>query len=159
MMTYTSYPREPEQRFRVASRIRHYHCPTLIGLSPSNFPPACFLKKKKMLSKNEFRLFREKLSPFCPFWFHSALPLLISFYRAYYEFDVGEGDVLLFNNSACIHKFMNLTENPEIFTMRLFTTDASPLTLRNDLFNWTGAKYFTGILMDGGTHARNTDSV
>lgn len=81
------------------------------------------------------------------------------FRSAYYEFEVSEGDVLLFNNSACIHKFMNLTENPEIFTMRLFITDASPLTLKNDLFNWTGAKYFTGILMDGGTHARKTDSV
>lgn len=78
---------------------------------------------------------------------------------ALYEFEVSEGDVLLFNNSACIHKFMNLSENPEIFTLRLFTTDASPLTLKNDLFNWTGAKYFTSILMDGGTHARDTGSV
>jgi hypothetical protein len=54
---------------------------------------------------------------------------------------------------------MNLADNPDFFKMRLLITDAVPLTLKNDLFNWTGAKYFTGILMDGGTHARKADSV
>lgn len=43
-----------------------------------------------------------------------------------YEFDVDAGDVLLFNNSASIHKFMNITHNPEIFTLRLLHGDASP---------------------------------
>ena len=76
-----------------------------------------------------------------------------------YEFEVGEGDVLLFNNSACIHKFLNLTHNPEIFTMRLVHADASPLTLRNDCFNWTGAKYFTHIVLSKETGVRDTTSV
>lgn len=77
----------------------------------------------------------------------------------YWTFEVEEGDVLLFNNSACIHKFMNLTHNPEIFTMRLAHTDSSPLTLWNDCFNWTGAKYFTDIAFTSKTGVRDTASV
>lgn len=76
-----------------------------------------------------------------------------------YEFEVEEGDVLLFNNSACVHKFMNLTQGPEIFTMRLLHFDASPLTLRNDLFNWAGARYFTPILLSSVTQSRDTASI
>jgi len=76
----------------------------------------------------------------------------------YYEFELDEGDVLLFNNSACIHKFLNLTQNPEIYTLRLFSGDASPLTLRNDFFNWPGAKYFASILLNP-TSVRDTYSV
>eukprot|EP00518_Triparma_eleuthera_P004076 CAMPEP_0182463666 /NCGR_PEP_ID=MMETSP1319-20130603/7824_1 /TAXON_ID=172717 /ORGANISM="Bolidomonas pacifica, Strain RCC208" /LENGTH=304 /DNA_ID=CAMNT_0024663237 /DNA_START=65 /DNA_END=979 /DNA_ORIENTATION=- len=76
-----------------------------------------------------------------------------------YEFEVGEGDILLFNNSACIHKFLNLTQNPEIFTMRLVHSDSSPTTLWNDCLNWEGAKYFTGIMTMGKTSARDTASI
>ena len=46
----------------------------------------------------------------------------------YYQFEVESGDVLMFNNSACIHKFMNLTDHPTIYTVRLFSADASPRT-------------------------------
>jgi hypothetical protein len=77
---------------------------------------------------------------------------------AYYQFEVEQGDVLLFNNSACIHKFMNLTEDPIIYTVRLFSGDASPLTLKNDVFNWQGAKYFGSILLNP-TSVRDTYSV
>ena len=76
-----------------------------------------------------------------------------------YEFEVSEGDILLFNNSACIHKFLNLTHNPEIFTMRLVHADASPRTLYNDCLNWQGAKYFTDIMIRSETHARDTASI
>lgn len=76
----------------------------------------------------------------------------------YYEFELEAGDVLLFNNSACIHKFMNLTENPEIFTLRLFSLDSSPLILKNDVLNWEGAKYFASILLNP-TSIRDTYSV
>ena len=77
----------------------------------------------------------------------------------YYEFEVEKGDVLLFNNAASIHKFINITHNPEIFTMRLVSGDASPLTLWNDCFNWTGAKYFAGIILDAKTGVRDTASI
>ena len=76
----------------------------------------------------------------------------------YYEFELDQGDVLLFNNSACIHKFLNLTPNPEIYTIRLFSGDASPLTLKNDVFNWAGSRYFASILLNP-TSVRDTYSV
>ena len=77
---------------------------------------------------------------------------------AYYTFELTEGDVLLFNNSACVHKFINLSPSPEIFTLRLFTIDASPLTLRNDILNWAGAKSFASVLLQP-TTVRDTYSV
>ena len=77
----------------------------------------------------------------------------------YYSFEVSDGDVLLFNNSACIHKFLNLTHNPMIFTMRLVHADSSPTTLKNDCLNWQGAKYFTDIMIKTKTSARDTASI
>lgn len=65
----------------------------------------------------------------------------------YYDFELYEGQVLLFHNAACGHKFTNLTPKPQIFTIRLFTADASPLILKNDLFNWEGAKSFANYLL------------
>ena len=76
----------------------------------------------------------------------------------YYKFELESGDVLMFNNSACIHKFMNLTDHPTIYTVRLFSADASPLILRNDCFNWAGAKYFGSIVLNP-TSVRDTYSV
>ena len=66
--------------------------------------------------------------------------------------------MLLFNNTACVHKFVNLTRNPEIFTIRLTNTDCSPLILKNDVFNWTGARYFASILLTSSSR-RDTTSV
>lgn len=74
-----------------------------------------------------------------------------------WEFELEAGDVLLFNNSACIHKFMNLTHNPEIFTIRLLHDDASPYTYRNDLLNWEGAKYVAYVLWNGLTSTQGTN--
>lgn len=60
-----------------------------------------------------------------------------------YEADVSAGDILVFNNCACIHKFFNTSEQaPVAFTMRVFSPmTASPLMLWNDMLNWKGAHH------------------
>merc|ERR1712003_225239 len=70
----------------------------------------------------------------------------------YWDFQVEAGDVLLFNNAATCHKFINLTPNPEIFTIRVQNfTGASHLSLRNDMFNWAGAKSFAALILSRAT--------
>jgi len=71
---------------------------------------------------------------------------------AVWDFQVEAGDVLLFNNAATCHKFINLTPNPEIFTIRVQNfTGASHLSLRNDMFNWAGAKSFAALILSRAT--------
>jgi len=77
---------------------------------------------------------------------------------AYYDFELHEGEVLLFHNSACLHKFANLTPSPEIYTIRLLSFDASPRILLNDVLNWEGAKFFASTIVNR-TTVRDTYSV
>lgn len=65
----------------------------------------------------------------------------------YYLFTLEEGDLLIFNNSGCIHKFTNITGNEYIFTMRTSGDYVSPLVLRNDIFNWKMAKHYANIIL------------
>lgn len=76
----------------------------------------------------------------------------------YYDFELEAGEVLLFHNSACLHKFSNLTEAPEVYTIRLFSMDAAPEILRNDVLNWKGAQFFATTLLTP-TTVRDTYSV
>ncbi|MEM9691040.1 MAG: hypothetical protein AAGA56_00715 [Myxococcota bacterium] len=76
----------------------------------------------------------------------------------YYDFELEEGEVLLFHNSACLHKFANLTASPEVYTIRLVAFDAAAQVLRNDVGNWAGAKFFARALA-GKTLVRETYSV
>ena len=73
----------------------------------------------------------------------------------YYGFDLKAGEVLLFNNSHCIHQFINTTGEEVVYTIRLTCFDSSPLILCNDIFNWKQAYHFSKILVNGGL-ARST---
>jgi copper oxidase (laccase) domain-containing protein len=59
----------------------------------------------------------------------------------YYHFQVHANEVLLFNNCMCIHKFENLIKNEEIYTIRLLSSDCSPLIFKKDIFNWQHIKH------------------
>lgn len=76
-----------------------------------------------------------------------------------FEFELGPGDAMLFNNSACLHKFMNASENTEGFSIRLVNMDISPLTAANDCFHWTQARYIAKVVLSGGVISRPALSV
>lgn len=67
----------------------------------------------------------------------------------YYNFELETGDVLIFNNSKCIHKFTNLTNNNIIYTIRLYNTDVSTLILKNDILHYEQAYEFSNIILNG----------
>lgn len=78
----------------------------------------------------------------------------------YYHFNVNKGEVLLFNNSKCIHKFINVTGKEEIYSIRMLSNDSSPLILKNDLFNFKQAEQFVDNIVSGGKGVlRNTKDV
>ena len=64
----------------------------------------------------------------------------------YWETILNEGDVLFFNSSKCIHKFYNLTDDCEAFSVRMFNWDASELVLKNDIFNYKMAKQLEHVI-------------
>ena len=72
-------------------------------------------------------------------------------YPSYYEFDVSTNDILLFNSSACIHKFTNLTKYTDIVSIHTSSQYAAPIIHRGERWNWETAGYFSGIVMDGKT--------
>ena len=69
---------------------------------------------------------------------------------SFYNFTVNKGDILLFNNSKCIHKFENMNGNEIVYSIRLFSNDASSLILSNDIFNSKQADHLSKILLNGG---------
>ena len=64
---------------------------------------------------------------------------------AVWKFQLNEGDVLIFNNAACVHKFANVTETPVVFSMRLLGGDMSPVTMKHHMFNWAQMRYFIKV--------------
>lgn len=76
-----------------------------------------------------------------------------------FKFDLVPGDVMLFNNSACVHKFMNASEHPEVLSIRMVNMDISPLTAANDCFHWTQARYIAKVVLSGGIISRPALSV
>lgn len=56
--------------------------------------------------------------------------------------DLEAGDVLIFNNAGCAHKFENVSVNPEGFSMRVFNTDIAPVLAKHHIFNWEQARLF-----------------
>ena len=66
-----------------------------------------------------------------------------------WHFELEQGDVLLFNNSACVHKFENTTENPEVASVRVSSNDVSPVMARHHMCNWKYARYSTTVLFSG----------
>lgn len=66
----------------------------------------------------------------------------------YYNDVVSEGEVLIFNNSKCIHKFTNMKDNNIIYTIRLSSFDADALVIKHDIFNWNMCKHFSNIVID-----------
>ena len=70
----------------------------------------------------------------CAFWWMKKVP-------GVWTFDLEAGDVLIFNNTGCLHKFVNITRNPVIFALSLLSANLSPVVARNDIFNWCQARY------------------
>ena len=54
--------------------------------------------------------------------------------------DLEEGDILVFHETACVHKFENLTENPEAFAVKVLGCDGSPAMAKHWIFNWEQAR-------------------
>ena len=64
-----------------------------------------------------------------------------------WSFEVSARDVLIFNNAGCVHKFANVTEDPEIFSLRIFSRDLSPVTARHHVCNWEEARFWAARSM------------
>ena len=73
--------------------------------------------------------------------------------------DLEEGDLLLWNNSACVHQFENLTENPEIFSMRTFNRDMSPVIAKFFILNWRESMKFARDILAGAKTLESDDGV
>ena len=56
--------------------------------------------------------------------------------------ELEEGDLLLFNNAGCVHKFENISEKPDIYSVRVLNSDISPILARYHIFNWEQARHF-----------------
>ena len=76
-----------------------------------------------------------------------------------FKFELVPGDVMLFNNAACVHKFMNASEHPEVFSIRTVNMDISPLAAANDCFHWEQAQYVAKVVLSGGVISRPALSV
>jgi len=72
-------------------------------------------------------------------------------YPSYYDFDVAPNDVLLFNSSACLHKFTNTTPYTDIASIHTLSQYAAPVVHQGERWNWATARYFAGIVMEGKT--------
>lgn len=85
-------------------------------------------------------------------WLYNKVP-------SYYHFKLQKGEVLLFNNANSIHKFSNVTGREEIYTIRLGSTNASELILRNDLCNWKQAEHYYNMVTSNTHIIRKLDFV
>lgn len=63
-----------------------------------------------------------------------------------WAFELEAGDLLIFNNTACVHKFVNVTEVPEVFSMRVLTGNLSPVLAKHHIFNWQQARQSITLL-------------
>lgn len=66
----------------------------------------------------------------------------------YWSFILQENDILIFNNSKCIHKFQNLTTNSEVFSMRVFHSDSSYYIRKYNILNYNTALHFSKIILN-----------
>jgi len=66
----------------------------------------------------------------------------------YYKFNIKAGDVLVFNSSKCIHKFINVNGNEQARSIILYTTEASPLVVKHNIGNWELAKYYSYFVVN-----------
>ena len=74
-----------------------------------------------------------------------------------WQLDLEAGEVLIFNNAACVHKFSNVSEsNPEAFSLRLLTDDISPMLARHHCFNWGQARFFAKMQIPSLLGLKNT---
>jgi hypothetical protein len=53
----------------------------------------------------------------------------------YYSFELEEGDVLIFNNSNCIHEFENISEIVDSYSIRFLTSRVADEIIQHDLLN------------------------
>ncbi len=65
---------------------------------------------------------------------------------SYYQCELVPGDILLFNNSKCIHKFINLEKDSEVFSLRVFHSDSNPDICKNNILNFETGKHFYKII-------------
>lgn len=67
---------------------------------------------------------------------------------SYWSFVLKENELLLFNNSKCIHKFKNTINPVEAFSIRVVHSDSSHLIRLNNIFNFKSAYHFSKIIMN-----------
>jgi hypothetical protein len=65
---------------------------------------------------------------------------------SYWSFILKQNEILLFNNSKCIHKFKNICEQAEAFSIRVYHSDSSHLIRRNGILNLNSAYHFSKII-------------
>jgi hypothetical protein len=75
----------------------------------------------------------------------------------YYHFTLVEGDVLIFNNGNCIHKFTNLKGDELSCSIKLLSFNASSLIYQRDMFNWELAGIFADLCLTNGSFERPTN--
>jgi len=65
---------------------------------------------------------------------------------SYWSFELKENELLLFNNSKCIHKFINITSGTEAFSIRVIHSDSSKLIRNANIFNIKTGLHFYKII-------------
>ena len=77
----------------------------------------------------------------------------------YYDFTLKKGEMLLFNNSAMIHYFENITGREDIITIRVNNfKNVSPIVAYNQFTNNATSKHFYSILKKSGDF-RKSDKI
>jgi hypothetical protein len=67
----------------------------------------------------------------------------------YYQFQVDQGEMLLFNNSSTLHKFGNLGDDNLAYSLRVNCYRASSLIVKKNLINCSAAWFFTEAILHG----------
>lgn len=65
---------------------------------------------------------------------------------SYWSFELEQNELLLFNNSKCIHKFINMTKVTEAFSIRIYHSDSSKLIRNSNILNIKSAFHFSKII-------------
>ena len=70
---------------------------------------------------------------------------------SYWSFELEQNELLIFNNSKCIHKFINITKTTEAFSIRIFHSDSSKLIRNSNILNIKTALHFAKIITTNNT--------
>ena len=77
-------------------------------------------------------------------------------YKSYYNFYLFKDDVLFFNNTSFLHKFVNMKYSTA-FLIRMSNEYTLPIVLKNQIWNWNWAKYSQKLIFEN--IMRNTENM